>query len=342
MPNSARTQKGGGRLFLDGAVKPTCAAPALGGPQNRRCVCPRPPVRTPEIMQSAVPPAQYGILPPLPLKEEDTIPDSPPSPTELMNDVDWHLQNIVKCSGVDEAHTGYLFDDELVLRKNKGISIGRFSMEQVAARRLLSLCPVLSGSRKNNVGIIHFLALVNACSSLLIHVGGNWFDIQAMLFVRLDDMVYQYYERRTKLFAKFCACVSAGHAGDQQSMARAPGMAKVLLAESGREVCYTLHFMAGKIATFLRIHVKAQCGERPSKEIARNLQMVEHWAKKLRQVAVKEARVAVKWDRAAIEMAHAFGYDGVGVRDRLATVVPEYCVKTDMLLSRRLPVANLA
>ena len=125
-------------------------------------------------------------------------------------------------------------------------------------------------------------------------------------------------------------------------MALAPGMAKLLLAESGREVCYTLHFMAGKVASIMWTHVKAQCGARPPKEIARHMQIVKHWAKKLRRVALKEARVAVKWDRAAIEMAHAFGYDGIGVRDRLATVVPEYCVKTDMLLSRRLPVADLA
>ena len=62
-----------------------------------------------------------------------------------MNDVDWHLQHIAECSGVDEAHTGYLFDDELVLRKNKGFQLGGF-LEQVARR--LWLCPVLSGSRK--------------------------------------------------------------------------------------------------------------------------------------------------------------------------------------------------
>ena len=91
---------------------------------------------------------------------------------------------------------------------------------------------------------------------------------------------------------------------DQQSMRVRlawPGAA----AESGREVCYTLHFMAGKIATFLRIHVKAQCGNAPERN-CQNLQMVEKTAKKLRQVAVKEARVAVKWDRAAIEMARVW------------------------------------
>jgi len=34
-------------------------------------------------------------------------------------------------------------------------------------------------------------------------------------------------------------------------------------------------------------------------------------------------------------MAHAFGYDGFGVRERLATVVPVWCPETRGLVCRR-------
>ena len=278
---------------------------------------------------------------PSPFDLGSELPQTPESPDDLVGDVEWLLNNIERCSSVDDAHTGYEFDSSGVLCKTAK-PVGQFSMEQASTRRLLSLCPVLRSSRKNATVLAYFLALCNELSALLMVTGGEWFRAPMVLFMELDHMVFRLYQQRAAMFSEFCERVSAGRAGDQFSVSQAAMLAKALLEGSGREVYLPLFSMAEKTVRFANQHVGRLTvpGTEPPPGVARLLRRVKTWAKRLKKQVLEESRVAVAWDRGAIEMAHAFGYDGIGVRERLATVVPEYCVETDMLLARQLPVAG--
>ena len=285
-------------------------------------------------------PAPWLILaqpgrPPAAGMDDPELPEPPPSPSGLIADVQRQLSKIETSKDIATAFPGVVLDASAELGCTT-LGGAQMAMKSVWASQLIAVSPVLVSNLENSSLCACLYELAGAVSEMLVCCGGDWFNTPAFLFLQIDDALYRRYVQRRTLFAELCECVTAGQRGDQYAVVRAPIITKTLLAGSGRELVDTLQHWCPRVRGFVEKDVMGDVGRfRCPTEAHQHLVRVRWWCSRLERLVAVCAKKTVPWDRAAVEMAHAFGYDGIGVRERLATVVPVWCPETRGLVCRR-------
>ena len=266
--------------------------------------------------------------------DDPEMPEPPPSPSRLIGDVQWHLSKIEASKDIAEAFPGVCLDATAELGCTF-LGTGHLPMKGIWVRQMLAVAPVLASNLENGTICACLYELACAVAQLLSCCGGDWYNAPNFLFLQVDDALYRRYVQRQTLFAELCECVTAGQRGDQYAVLKAPIITKTLLAGSGREVVDTLQHWCARLRGFITQDVMRDAARfRCPAEAQRRLVRVREWCTKLERIVAAHAKKVRSWDRAAIEMAHAFGYDGIGVRERLATAVPVWCPATKGLVCR--------